>query len=96
MTLRLDDGLAAEVRRAARRDGRSVNAWVAELLRVAVDPEHDAPGMERVRERLRRAGVLAVVPDRPVARPDPQAVAAARAEAGRGRPVAEFVVEGRR
>lgn len=96
VTLRVDDTLADDVRRAARRDGKSINAWVSDVLRVAVDPDHEPPGMERVRERLRRAGLLAPAAHGPVPRPPADEVAAARAQAGAGTPLTEFVTEGRR
>jgi len=49
-----------------------------------------------VRERLARAGLLAAGKPRTGARPNPEALARARAAAGQGTPLAEIVVSDRR
>jgi hypothetical protein len=97
LTLRLPEELAERVKRAAQRRGSSVNRFACAVLAAAVDPELAGDEMARLRERLDRAGLLAAMPPatRPVRRPDPAAVAAARAAAGRGRPLADLVSEDR-
>ncbi|MGH8909418.1 MAG: toxin-antitoxin system HicB family antitoxin [Egibacteraceae bacterium] len=71
MTLRLPDGLAAELRSAAAVHGQSLNAWATALLRAAVDPDLAGTEAERLRERLSRAGLLASPSQRRAHRPDP-------------------------
>ena len=97
ITLRLDDDLADAIRDEAARRNRSVNAWLQELARAVVDPASSGDEVERLRERLGRAGLLIEFDGYPADEPgpDPDAVAAARAEAGRGRPLSSFVSEGR-
>jgi predicted transcriptional regulator len=97
LTLRLPDALVARLKQAARARGSSLNGYAGAVLAAAVDPELAGDEMSRLRERLDRAGLLAAVapPSRPVRRPDPAAVAAARAAAGQGRPLADLVSEDR-
>ncbi|MGH8936993.1 MAG: toxin-antitoxin system HicB family antitoxin [Acidimicrobiia bacterium] len=95
LTLRVPDDLAAELKAAAARRGQSVNAWVTDVLQAAVNPDLAGDEAARTRERLRRAGLLADLPARSVSPPDPEAVARARVEAGRGRPLSELLSEGR-
>lgn len=95
ITLRLPDGLAEDLRRTAAERGQSVNAWAAAILHAAVDPEFSGGDAERTRERLRRAGLLAQHGPRQGHRPDDDAVARARRAAGQGRPLSDYVVEGR-
>jgi hypothetical protein len=95
LTLRISHDLAEDLKREATRRGESVNALATHALRALVDPESHGDAFERTRERLRRAGVLeepgpyagSIVGDEEFER--------ARAEAGRGRPLSEFVSEGR-
>lgn len=56
---RVDDDLHARVKERARAEGKSVNAYVTELLEEAARP---LTPKERLRERLRAAGML-VVPE---------------------------------
>jgi predicted transcriptional regulator len=96
MTLRLPDDLAERLRQAAREQGSSFNSYAAAVLAAAVDPELAGDEVARLRERLARAGLLAPMPARrPATRPDRAAVAAARAAAGQGRPLADLVSEDR-
>ena len=97
MTLRLPDELAARLKQAAQDNGSSLNRYACAVLAAAVDPELAGDEMTRLRERLGRAGLLAATPPatRPVHRPDQAAVAAARAVAGQGRPLADLVSEDR-
>lgn len=94
VTWRASDELIERVRVAARREGRSLNDFLTRLAEAATNPEVAGTEMERLRERLLRAGLLAP-PSPPRRRPDAGAVARARAEAGRGTPLSEFVIKGR-
>jgi hypothetical protein len=94
LTLRLADDLADHLKAAAHARGMSVNRWATAVLAAAVDPALAGDEMTGVRERLRRAGLLA---ESPVVAGPPTAelVAAARALAGSGTPLAALVSEGR-
>lgn len=94
-SVRLPDELAEQVRQHAARAGASVNAWITLVLTAAVDPDLAGSEAERTRERLARAGLLSP-PSRRATRPDERRVSAARAAAGRGRPLAEIVSDERR
>ena len=95
LTLRVPDDLAADLTRVAADRGQSVNAFATNGLRALVDPDASGDEIERARERLRRAGLLAT-PTRLATRPDPEAVAAARRRAGRGKSLSEIISEERR
>jgi len=87
MTIRLDEELAEDCKRVAAQEGQSLNGWVVMVLRMATDPDHEPPGIERTRERLRRAGVLADPGPRSTKpRPPADLLARARAEGGKGTP----------
>jgi hypothetical protein len=94
VTWRAPDELVASVREAAKRQGRSLNDYLTRLARAATDPAWAGDDAERLRERLARAGLL-VLPTQPRRRPDRAAVAKARSDAGKGRPLSDFVKEGR-
>jgi uncharacterized protein (DUF1778 family) len=94
MTWRAPEELMDRVRAAAQREGRSMNEYVTWVLAAATDPELAGEEITRVRERLARAGLLAPT-GTPRGRPDEAAVARARAAAGRGKSLSEFVREGR-
>jgi hypothetical protein len=94
VTWRAPDEVVERVRQAAARQGRSLNDYLTRLAQAATDPELAGNDVERLRERLARAGLL-VPPAEPRRRPDPAAVARARREAGRGTPLSELVAEGR-
>lgn len=95
VTLRLPEDLVGQLKAAAAASGKSLNGWVTVVLGAAVDPDLEGDETERLRAKLRRAGLLAEEPGRRVPRPDPGAVDRARAEAGRGRSLSDFVSEGR-
>lgn len=95
VTLRLPAGVADRLRGEAGARGRSLNAYATAVLTAAVDPGLAGSEMERVRERLARAGLLATSPPSRTRRPDPERVARARAAAGRGRPLSEYVSDDR-
>jgi hypothetical protein len=94
VTWRAPESLVERVRRAATNQGRSLNEYLTVVLSAATDPELATSEAVRVRERLAAAGLL-VPPTRAAARPDPEAVARARASAGRGTPLSEYVTDGR-
>lgn len=91
ITLRVDDELAHDIRDAAQRTGRSVNAWLAFVARAATDPEMEGDEVTRLRERLRRAGLLSenVPYDGPPV--DQEEFERARKAAGTGTPLSEMV-----
>lgn len=95
LTLRIPDRVLPDLKQAAAASGKSLNAWATAVLTAAVDPNLAGDEAERVRERLARAGLLMVVPERGLRHPPADAVARARAVAGRGRPLAELISEGR-
>ncbi|HWH44042.1 MAG TPA: hypothetical protein VNT32_04890 [Thermoleophilaceae bacterium] len=95
LTLRIDDALAERLREVARGRGESVNSFAGAVLQAATDPDLAGSDAEQVRERLARAGLLAA-PLAPVEAPAGRELDAARAAAGSGRPLSEFVSEGRR
>ena len=94
MTWRADEELLEHVRASAAQAGQSMNEFVTTAMRTMTDPDFSAPGAERLRERLARAGLL-VRRGAPVPRPDPAAVAAARREAGAGTALSDIVSAGR-
>ena len=95
LTLRIDDELARRLKVVAADRGDSVNAFASAVLQAAVDPDLAGDEAQRVRERLARAGLLASVEAGDRERPPRDAVNAARARAGSGRPLSELVTEGR-
>jgi hypothetical protein len=94
VTWRAPDELVEQLRRVAAREGRSLNDYLTRLARAAVDPELAGDDVERLRERLSRAGLL-VAPAPARRRPNRNAVAAARRRAGQGTPLSELVRQGR-
>jgi uncharacterized protein (DUF1778 family) len=95
VTLRLPDDLAGRLKEAARQRGQSLNSWAALVLTAAVDPDLAGDPATRLRERLARAGVLAVLESGGRARPDPARLARARAAAAQGHSLSDLVSEGR-
>lgn len=95
LTLRFDDDLVGQLKLAAGRAGVSVNRYAGDVLRAAVDPELEGVEAERVRARLRRAGLLVEFEPRSSPTPDEPELVAARAEAGIGTSLAALVAEGR-
>jgi len=95
ISLRVPEQLADDLRRAALDRGTSLNSFATTTLRAAVDPDFSGDEAERLRARLRRAGLLwepeGVAPDPPT----DEELGRARAAAGRGTPLSELVSEGR-
>ncbi|GAB3583784.1 hypothetical protein GCM10027445_58960 [Amycolatopsis endophytica] len=92
---RAADELVQRVRQAAAQRGESMNEFITRVLDVATDPDLAGDENERLRERLRRGGLL-WEPEAGVARPDPAAVAAAARRAGAAGPhAADLVAEER-
>ena len=95
LTIRADEELVARVKQTAAREGRSMNEWATLVLRAATDPEAAGTEIERIRERLRLAGVLAEHQPLPGSPPDPELVRAAGRRAAGGTPLSEYISEGR-
>lgn len=95
ITVRADEDLIERVKRSAAAAGRSMNEWANLVFRAATDPEAAGSEIERIRERLRNAGVLAEHQPLPGRPPDGGLVRAAGARAGTGTPLSEYVSEGR-
>jgi hypothetical protein len=72
-----------------------MNDYVTSVLDAATDPNLAGTAAERLRERLGTAGLLAAPSRISGRRPAPDAVAAAGARAAAGRPVGEFISDGR-
>lgn len=96
ITIRADADVIERVRAAAATSGRSMNEYVTQVLAAATNPEFASSDGERIRERLARAGLLAE-PARPREgrRPSRAAALAAGRRAAAGKPVSDYVVEGR-
>jgi hypothetical protein len=94
VTWRAEEELVRRVQLAAKQQGKSMNEYLTQVLDAATDPDLAGDEASRVRERLRRAGLL-WEGGAPRVRPDPEAVARARAAAGRGTQVSELVDDGR-
>jgi hypothetical protein len=95
LTLRIDERLARHLKQVAADRGLSVNAFAEQALSAAVDPDAAGSEVERHRERLARAGLLA--PFEPVEheRPSREDYEAARRELAKGKPLSEYIIEER-
>lgn len=97
LTLRVDDQLADALKSVAAAHGQSVNAFAKSVLRAALDPTHAGSEIQRMRERLARAGLLEdLEPLHESQRPSEAELKKARAEAGKGTPLSQLISEGRR
>ncbi len=92
VTLRLDDRLARELKRAAADRGVSVNALASQALAALVDPELAGSEVERLRARFAAAGLLAA-PSQGLhpPLPDERTIAEARRAAAHGTPLSDLV-----
>lgn len=95
LTLRVDEQLAEQLKSAAAARAESVNTYARAVLAAAVDPELAGDEAARLRERLRAAGLLSEAFGSAVS-PPPEELEAARAAAGTGTALSDFVREGRR
>src|ERR1700759_3090296 len=96
LTLRVPEELAEQLKGAARDRQDSVNGYAVKVLSAAVDPELAGDEIASLKERLARAGLLRTPERLTTEKPSAQALDRARAAAGRGRPLSDFVAEGRR
>ena len=94
MTWRAPADLIERVRRAARRQHRSMNDYVTAVLDAATNPQLAGSEAERLRERLDQAGLLAEPGERR-RRPPREEAAAARRRAGAGTALSQLVSEDR-
>jgi len=92
---RADDQLVNRVKLAAAGTGRSLNEFVTLVLDAATDPSRSGTESERVRDRLRNAGLLTDAIPVGSRRPSRTAVAAASRRAARGVALSDLVSEGR-
>lgn len=90
VTWRASEELVERVRAAATGRNYSLNQFMTLVLDAATNAQHAGSEAERIRERLARAGLLVAV-GAPRARPDPDALAQARAAAAKGTPAAELI-----
>lgn len=95
VTLRLPDDLARELSEEAARLGQSVNAYATLGFRAWLDPDAEGDDVERMRARLRRAGLLAEWEPATVEPPSARELERARRAAGSGKQLSEYVSEGR-
>jgi hypothetical protein len=90
MTWRAPADLIERVRRAARRQHRSMNDYVTAVLDAATNPRLAGSEAERLRERLDQAGLLAEPGERH-RRPPHEETAGARSRAGAGTALSQLV-----
>jgi plasmid stability protein len=95
LTIRADDDLVNRVRRRAASSGRSMNEYVTWVLDTVTNPELAGTERERLRERLRAAGLLTEWPRYRGPRPDPEAVRAAAGRAAHGTLLSDIVSQDR-
>lgn len=95
MTWRADDELLERARLVARAAGKSLNEWVTAVIGAATDPDLAGNEADKVRARLRLAGLLAEPEPGPAHNVPPARLAAARAAGGKGVSLSELVSEGR-
>lgn len=97
LTLRVPEELAERLKGAARDHEDSINGFAVKVLSAAVDPDLACDEVTGLKERLAQAGLLLTPKRIPTKRtPSARSLSQARAAAGRGRPLSDFVTEGRR
>ena len=87
--------MAEDVKADAKRQKLSVNGYITYVLESVSDPEFGGSDAERMRERFRRAGLVQEWPSFEGERPVREELEKARVEAGKGKPLSEYVIEGR-
>ncbi|MCB0988781.1 MAG: hypothetical protein KDB09_13565 [Acidimicrobiales bacterium] len=95
LTIRASDDLIERVRASAADAGRSMNDYVTSILDAVTDPDLADSPSERLRERLRRAGLLVTPARLPGSRPPADAVAEAGARATTGRTLSDHISDQR-
>lgn len=94
VTWRASADLIERVRRAARRQRRSMNDYVTAVLDAATNPDLAGSEADQLRERLDQAGLLAE-PGRARKRPSRAETDLARSRAGHGTALADLVSQDR-
>jgi predicted transcriptional regulator len=95
LTLRIDERLARHLKQVAADRGLSVNAFAEQALAAAVDPDAAGSEIERHRERLARAGLLATPAPVDFEPPSDEEFEAARRAAGKGKSLSDYIIEER-
>ena len=95
LTIRASDDLIERVRASAADAGRSMNDYVTSILDAVTDPDLADSPSERLRERLRRAGLLVTPARLPGSRTPADAVAEAGARATTGRTLSDHISDQR-
>ena len=95
LTIRADEELVERVKRTAAAEGKSMNEWANLVFRAATDPDASGSDIDRIRERLRNAGVLSEHTPLPGRGPDPELVRAAGRRAAVGTPLSDILSEDR-
>lgn len=92
----MDDDLLVRVKHAARAAGLSVNGYLTRVMQVATSEDEQTSEAERLRHRLRAAGLAPTpVAKRRLAAPDPALVAQAARRAAEGTLLSDIVVADR-
>lgn len=95
ISLRISDDLANDLREEARSRKLSLNGYLTFVVTTAVNPEMAGSQADQLRERFRRAGLLAEWTAPAGERPSRDEVKRARDQASQGTPLSELVSEGR-
>lgn len=95
LTVRLDEETVRALKDEARRQGRSLNSLITSAVTALVDPSAAGDEMDRIRERFRRAGILAEPVVFTGKRPDAESLARAMRAAAKGKSLSDLVSEDR-
>lgn len=96
LSLRIDDSLHLDLRRAASEHGLSINGYLTRVLEAALVPAPSEPELERIRARLVAAGLVAPgAGGSAVPAPSPEAFAAARRRSAGGTPGSQLIADER-
>jgi plasmid stability protein len=91
ITIRADEAVIERVRRVAASHHKSMNEYVVLVLDAATNPKTAGTEIEMIRERLVNAGLVTDRRHHVRQRPDPAAVSAAGARAGKGTSLSSIV-----